>query len=154
MSSPRRLALIALSLFALDLAACSKADSHPATTTTTTTAPKPAGATTTSAATNAKLPDVLSAEEAVNQFQANQDSLMGKTVKIKGYYFDYTPENGNFNVEITPKPEITSKGPLCVFPASAKAALDKLKKHTVITASGTVTRAFFNRPMLKDCKLE
>ena len=154
MLSLRKLALVALSLLALDLVACSKGDSHPATT----TSPTPAGTTPTSAATTAaatgKIPDIMSPDEAISLFQTSKASLMGKTVKIKGYYFDYTKQDDVLNVEITPKPDIASKGALCIFPGSAKAALDKVKKHSVVTVSGTVDGEFFGRPKLKACKLE
>lgn len=158
MLSARKLTLVALSLLAMDLVACSKSDSHPASTTTISPAPKPTGTTPASAVTTAvptgKIPDILSPDEAISLFQADKTSLMGKTVKIKGYYFDYTKQDDVLNVEITPKPEITSKGALCIFPGSAKAALDKVKKHTVVTVSGTVDGEFFGRPKLKACKLE
>lgn len=154
----RPLALLALSFLATDLLACGKGDSHPAPGTTSSPASpaKPGGTTPTSAASppTGKLPDVMTPDDALARFAADKTSMMGKTVKIKGYYFDYTKQDDVLNVEITPKPDIASKGALCVFPGTAKAALDKVKKHDVITVSGTVDGEFFGRPKLKACKLE
>lgn len=152
----RRLTSLALSLAALHLIACGKGDSggapaataaaKPAATTPAAPAPKPAAA--------AKLPDLMTPDEAIAQFKADKGSMMGKKVKIKGYYFDYTKQGDQLNVDVTPKPDVASKGALCIFPGSAKAALDKVKQKSQITVSGTVDGDFFGRPKLKDCKLE
>ncbi|MEP7120686.1 MAG: hypothetical protein ABJE95_07250 [Byssovorax sp.] len=153
MISPRPLALLALSFLAADVVACSKGDSHPAPVATSSPASgqKPTG---TAAAPTGNLPDVMTPDDALARFAADKTSMMGKTVKVKGYYFNYTKEGDALNVEVTAKPDISSKGPLCIFPATAKAALDKVKKHDMITVSGTVDGEFFGRPKLKACKLE
>jgi hypothetical protein len=142
---------------ALCLVACGKSDSTTTTTTTVTvrSTSAPGGTTTPAkAATPLKPGEVLTPEDAMARFTADKASLMGKRVKIKGYYVDYTKQGDKVNVELDPKPDVMSKGPLCQFPASALGDLDKLKKKTQITASGTVDGEFFGRPLLKDCKLE
>ncbi|MFT3775592.1 MAG: hypothetical protein QM820_60360 [Minicystis sp.] len=96
----------------------------------------------------------MTPDEAMDHFKADKNSMMAKKVKIKGYYFNYTKQGDQLNVEVTGKPDVTSHGPLCIFPGSAKAALDKVKQKSMITVSGTVDGDFFGRPKLKDCALE
>jgi hypothetical protein len=149
---------------ALSLVACSKGDPAPAGTTTATstttstahavTAVPPAAPTTAKTPASGKLPDLMTADQAIDHFKTDKASMMSQHVKIKGYYTSYTKQGDQLNVEVTPQAEITSKGPLCIFPASAKAALDKVKAKTTITVSGTVDGDFFGRPKLTGCKLE
>lgn len=151
--------LLALPLAAL-LVACGKGDSGSAATTAAVTStpakPTPPASTQKPAtpATPAKIPEVMTPDEAINLWKTDKSSLSGKKVKIKGYYFNYTKQDEQLNVEVTPSAEAGSKGTLCIFPASAKAGLDKVKQKSQITVSGTVDGEFFGRPKLKDCKLE
>ena len=80
--------------------------------------------------------------------------MTGKRLRVRGYYLGTTPEGDKLNAQLAPAADIMSKGPLCVFPASAKPALDKLKDKSLFTASGTVTGDFFGRPLLSDCTVE
>lgn len=146
---------------ALPLVACGKGDtgSTGATTTTvvaTTTARAvtPTTPTPAKAPAPSKLPDLMTADQALDRFKTDKASMMGQKVKIKGYYASYTKQGEQLNVEVTPQPDIASKGALCIFPGSAKAALDKLKAKSTITVSGTVEGDFFGRPKLTGCKLE
>jgi hypothetical protein len=147
---------------ALALAACGKADAGSAATSATVTTTAARAVTTTAPAApppatppaSTKLPDLLMADQANDRFKTDKASMMSQKVKIKGYYTSYTKQGDQLNVEVTPQPDITSKGPLCIFPGSAKAALDKLKAKTTITVSGTVDGDFFGRPKLSGCKLE
>ncbi|APR76527.1 Hypothetical protein A7982_01874 [Minicystis rosea] len=147
-----------LALGAPAIVACGKSDSGTTTTVTTTQAapaPKPVATTPPAKpATATKLPDIMTSEQANNQFKADKASMMGQKVKIKGYYMGYTKQGDQLNVDISPQPDVASKGPLCIFPASAKAALDKVSQKSTITASGTVEGDFFGRPKLTGCKLE
>lgn len=149
---------------ALSLVACSKGDTASAGTTTaaataTTTAravtPTPPPAPTTAKTpASSKLPDLMTADQAMDRFKTDKASMTSQHVKIKGYFSSYTKQGDQLNVEVTPKDDITSRGPLCIFPGSAKAALDKIKAKTTITVSGTVDGDFFGRPKLTGCKLE
>jgi len=141
---------------ALHLVACGKEDSGAAATAgkPAAKATSPAAKTPAKPATPSKLPDVMTPDEAMSHFKADKASMMGKRVKIKGYYNGHTTQGDQINVDVSPKPEAGSKGPLCIFPGSAKAALDKLKQTSQIVVSGKVDGAFFDRPKLTDCKLE
>lgn len=145
---------------ALPLAACGKGDAGSAGASTTVAAtthapPAPAPAPTTPKASGStKLPDLFTPDQANDRFKTDKASMMNQHVKIKGYYASYTKQGDQLNVEVTQQPDITSKGPLCIFPGSAKAALDKLKAKSTITVSGTVEGDFFGRPKLTGCKLE
>lgn len=143
---------------ALTLVACGKGDAGAATTSTARAAapapPPPPAATPAKPAAAAKLPDLMTAEQAGTQFKDNKASMMGQHVKIKGYYQGYTKQGDQLNVGVGPKPDILAKGPLCIFPGSAKAALDKVKEKAMITVSGTVDGDFFGMPKLTGCKLE
>ena len=152
--------LLALPLAAL-LVACAKDDAGSAASTTAAVTSKPAKPTPPAStqkpaapATPAKVPEVMTPDEAINLWKTDKSSLSGKKVKIKGYYFSYTKQGDQLNVEVTPSADAGSKGTLCIFPASAKAGLDKVKQKSQITVSGTVDGEFFGRPKLKDCKLE
>jgi hypothetical protein len=152
MLHPRKLSLAVLSLLAIQLVACSNDEpSEKPAKSKKPAATKPAAA---KPASGGKLPDVMTPDEAIDRFKANKSSMMGKTVKIKGYYFNYTSQGDQLNVDVTGKPDISAKGTLCIFPSSAKGALDKLKQKSMITVSGTVDGEFFGRPKLKDCKLQ
>lgn len=155
----RRPSPLWLTLAALLLVACGKDDSGGAATTAAAKSPpaKPAAATPApkpAATAAAKLPDIMTPDQAINQWKADKSSMMGKKVKIKGYYFNYTKQGDQLNVDVTPQPDAASKGTLCIFPGSAQGALDKVKQKSEITVSGTVDGEFFGRPKLKDCKLE
>jgi hypothetical protein len=96
----------------------------------------------------------MTADQANDRFKTDKASMMNQKVKIKGYFAGYTKQGDQLNVEVTPQTDITSKGPLCIFPSSAKAALDKVKAKSTVTVSGTVEGDFFGRPKLTGCKLE
>lgn len=152
------IAPLALALVA-QLVACGKDDGGGAATTAAKSAPaKTTPATNTAApakpATPAKVPDVMTPDEAINLWKSDKSSLMGKKVKIKGYYSNYTKQGDQLNVDVLPSTDISAKGTLCIFPSSALGGLDKLKQKSQITVSGTVDGEFFGRPKLKDCKLE
>src|SRR5262245_52266449 len=119
-------------LFSLALlCGCNKSEA--ASTTVGTASPTTANGAGTTTTTNADTgnagasggtgADVLSPDEANAQFKANKSSLMGKRIKIKGYYFSYTEEGDKLNAALTQTTDISSKGPLCVFPSSAKPTL-------------------------------
>lgn len=150
---PRKLPLAVLSLVAIQLVACSNDEPKkaPAKAKKASAAAKPAAA---KPASGGALPSVMTPDEAIERWKTDKSSMKGKKVKIKGYYFNYTSQGDQLNVDITGKPDISAKGTLCIFPSSAKAALDKVKQKSMITVSGTVDGEFFGRPKMKDCKLE
>ena len=154
-----RLATLGLFIPVAPTVACNKSDGGTTTTVMTTKAtatpapPKPAAAAAKPAGAT-KLPDVMTSEQAVAQFKADKASMMGQKVKIKGFYMGYTKQGDQLNVDVSPKPDVATSGPLCIFPASAKAVLDKLSQKSSFTVSGTVEGDFFSRPKLTGCKLE
>lgn len=167
MSFQRVSFLAALLVVASGVIACKKSDSgSSATPTSTATAPaappEPAATPAAPAASAAapatppapKEPDVMTSEQAVAKFKADKASMMGQKVKIKGFYMSHTVQADQINVDISPKPDIGTSGPLCVFPIASKADLAKLHQKSEITVSGTVEGEFFDRPKLTGCKLE
>jgi hypothetical protein len=133
----RALRLTIVGLFLVSLAACKSADGSP------------------DASSSAKQPptDAISADEAIARLNADPARLKGQRIKVWGYYRNYTSQGDLLNVSAAASEAPGAKGPLCQFPANAKAELDKLRPGK-IAFSGVVDGEFFGSPRLKDCKLE